>query len=134
MMDFRQTLCDVNVLATMALAVAFCGCRTGESTSSLVGRWECTDLAIVEHVSQFAKSTTIFQVDGQYATFLTDHGGNETSHQRGRYRIEGDRVLLDEGIQSYRFTIKGNELTLRVDRSQNEEDTGKRLHFHRAKP
>ncbi len=118
------------------LVIAFCcfGCCTGKSDSSLVGQWVCKDLRVVEHIAQFAKWTTIFRSDGQYVAYLTNHDGTETQHQSGHYTIQRDTILFDDGAQTYHFAIANDLLTLTVDHSQNKEDIGKILVFHRIKP
>jgi len=114
------------------------GCHSRGSQNPLVGRWECTDLSAVEHVSQFAKYTLIFRPDGTCEDFLTDDDGSEQPHDQGSYKSVGDRVFFDQGDffggqgDSYRFAVAGDQLTLRVESAQNKEDIGLTLIFRRS--
>jgi len=103
---------------------------TGEP-ESILGQWECTDLRAYEHISQFMKETLVFRPDGRAEFLLTDQEGVTVSPKPSPYRIRNGRISFDDAQDGWRYVIKGDELWMTFDESQNPEGAGVTLIYRR---
>jgi len=108
------------------------GCRSSsEEQQALLGKWECTDLSKIEHVSQFAKLVLDFRSDRNVVSYMVDRKGSEIQREVEPYHIHRDTLQIGEGRTSYRFIAKSNALSLTVVKSMAGDDIGKTLEFRR---
>jgi hypothetical protein len=101
--------------------------------SSLVGTWECRDLHSVETVATFKSDTLIIREDGTYVEFLTDANGTMGRTDTGRYKIDNGKIEFGGKGAWYTFKTSHNSLTLTLQKSANEADTGRSLTYNRTK-
>lgn len=128
-MKTRHLIMSILTSCLFALGV---GCRSSSGEQqALLGKWECTDLSKIEHVSQFAKLVLDFRSDREVVSYMIDRKGNEIQREVEPYHIQRDILQIGEGRTSYRFITKGNALSLTVVKSMADDDVGKTLEFRR---
>ncbi len=109
------------------------GCQSSSvERRALLGKWECTDLSKLEHVSQFAKLVLDFRSSKEVVSYMVDRNGDEIQKKRELYAVYRDILQIGEGHTSYRFITKDNALSLTVVKSMSEDDVGKALEFRRS--
>ena len=128
-MNIRPLIISIFTSCLFALGV---GCRSSSGEQrALLGKWECTDLSKVEHVSQFAKFVLDFRSSKEVVSYMVDRNGDEIQRKLEPYSIHRDILQIGEGHTSYRFITKDNALSLKVVKSMADEDVGKVLEFRR---
>ena len=128
-MNTRYLIISILTSCLFALGV---GCRSSsEEQRALLGKWECTDLSKIEHVSQFAKLVLDFRSDREVVSYMVDRKRSEIRREVEAYHIRRDILQIGEGRTSYRFIAKGNTLSLTVIKSMAGDDVGKTLELRR---
>ena len=127
-MKSRHLLMSILTSCLLALGV---GCRSPRGEQPLLGKWECTDLRKVEHISQFAKLVLEFRSDREVVSYMVDHDGSKIQRKVKSYQIHCDILQFGKGSYHFQFIVKGNTLLLTVVRPSAEDDVGKTLEFRR---
>ena len=115
----------------MVMAAGSCCRSSSGEQQAFLGKWECTDLSKIEHVSQFAKLVLEFRSDREIVSYMVDRKGNEIQREVEPYHIHRDILQIGEGRTSYRFIVKGDALSLTVVKSMAGDDVGNTLEFRR---
>ena len=127
-MKIRHLLMSILTSGLLTLGV---GCRSPRGEQPLLGKWECTDLRKVEHISQFAKLVLEFRSDREVVSYMVDRKGKEIQREVKPYHVHRDILDFGKGSYHFQFIVKGNTLLLTVVRPSAEDDVGKTLEFRR---
>jgi hypothetical protein len=107
--------------------VCLIGCQDKTENRSILGVWECTNLASYEHISHFSKLTHVFKNDGKVVSYLTGESGQETPKEEASFRIDGNILRIGDGQAEYRISFSGSNLVLTIKKAVNQADLGKFL-------
>jgi hypothetical protein len=107
------------------------GCKSTTNGSRLIGKWECTNLKAIEHISQFRTLSLDFAENNQVVSRLIDKKGLEIVREKVGFVLQG-KVLRFEGDDTlFRYSIEKQTLTLTIIQASTRSDIGKSLKFKR---
>jgi hypothetical protein len=123
------------LLASSLPCFLFCGRGKPDLRKEIIGQWDCTDFRWNQTRARndATRFTMVFSEDGTCFSFWTDTGGSRYMEFTNRFLLLGERVQLEDEITVFRAKLRGNVLTLVLERSINPEDVGKQITFHRQR-
>ena len=122
------------VITALAVAALLYGCQTGGQQGSVVGTWECLDVTNVYDGAVIKKCFVTFDSNGTASSRLVNSSGDDISEPKCRYHCDGNIMWFDDDTNNIRrISIRGDEMTMTIERSINPEDVGMTLKHRRVK-